>query len=74
MQNGARDQISEIVAPYEDLIDFNTAKKINNDLIDILRVLSDVDMRTEVGKEVRGKFMELITVELQKLEESVIVF
>jgi len=74
MQTGARDQISEIVVPYEDLFDFNTAKRINNDLIDILRVLSDVEMRTEVGKEVREKFMELITYELQKLEDSIIVF
>jgi 16S rRNA C1402 (ribose-2'-O) methylase RsmI len=73
MLNGAKDQISEIVTPSTDLIDFNTAKKINNDLIDILRVLSDVEMRTQVGKEVQGKFMELITFELQKLEESIII-
>jgi len=67
------DQSVEIVLDFTDVINFSTAKKINNDLVDILRALSELDMRTEVGEEIKKRFMEVITYELEKLEASKIV-
>ncbi len=68
---GMIEQSSEIVMLGE--LDFKTAKKINNDFVDILRVLTELEMRTEVGKEVRERFMEVVTYELEKLENSRVV-
>lgn len=45
------------------------AKKVNNDLVDILRVLSELEMRTQIGDEIKRKFMETVTYELEKLED-----
>jgi hypothetical protein len=64
---------TEIVLDYTEAINFRTAKKINNDLIEILRALSELEMRTEIGIRVKERFMEMVTYELQKLEESKIV-
>ncbi len=71
MVRGMIEQSSEIVMLGE--LDFKTAKKINNDFVDILRVLTELEMRTEVGKEVRERFMEVVTYELEKLENSRVV-
>jgi len=73
MSNGREDQSAEIVLDFADVINFSTAKKINNDLIDILRALSEVDMRTEVGEEIKRRFIEVVTYELERLEGSKIV-
>jgi hypothetical protein len=67
------EESTEIVLDYTEAINFRTAKKINNDLIDILRALSELEMRTEIGTGVKERFMEMVTYELQKLEESKIV-
>lgn len=67
------DQSSEAILENVEFINFKTAKKINNDLLDILRALSELQMRTGVGKEVKKNFMEIVTCELQRLEESKIV-
>ena len=67
------DQSSEAILEDIEFINFRTAKKINNDLMDILRALSELSMRTGVGKEVKKEFIEIVTCELQRLEESKIV-
>lgn len=67
------DQSSEAILEDVEFINFRAAKKINNDLMDILRALSELQMRTGVGKEVKKEFMEIVTCELQRLEESRIV-
>jgi hypothetical protein len=67
------EESTEMVLDYTEAINFRTAKKINNDLIDILRALSELEMRTEIGIGVKEKFMEMVTYELQKLEKSKIV-
>jgi hypothetical protein len=54
-------------------IDFKTAKDINNDLVGILRALSDVTVCTEVGEEIKRRFTEVIIYELEKLESSKIL-
>ena len=54
-------------------IDFKTAKDINNDLVGIFRVLSDVTVCTEVGEEIKRRFTEVIIYELEKLESSKIL-
>ncbi len=66
-----KDHSSEIVENVS--IDFRTAKNINNDFVDILRALTELNMRTEVGKEVKERFLEVVTYELEKLEGSKIV-
>ncbi|MBU7028798.1 MAG: hypothetical protein HXS48_17825 [Theionarchaea archaeon] len=54
-------------------MNFKTAKEINNDLVDILRALQEIKMRTEMGNEVKKRFMETVMYKLEKLEESKIV-
>ncbi len=66
-----KDHSSEIVETVS--IDFRTAKNINNDFVDILRALTELNMRTEVGKEVKERFLGVVTYELEKLEASKIV-
>ncbi len=66
-----KDHSSEIVENVS--IDFRTAKNINNDFVDILRALTELNMRTEEGKETKERFMEAIVYELEKLENSRIV-
>jgi hypothetical protein len=67
------DQPSETVSTCTDVINFKTAKEINNDLVDILRALQEIKMRTEVGKEIKKRYIEAVMYELEKLEESKIV-
>ncbi len=64
------EQSSEISLEFTETVDFKTAKDINNDLIDILRALQELEMRTEVGKVVKERFVEIATCKLQKLEDS----
>jgi len=73
MLNEMEDQPSETVSTCTETINFKTAKEINNDLVDILRALQEIKMRTEIGKKVKKRFMEAVTYELEKLEESKIV-
>ena len=73
MLSEMEDQPSEAVSTCTDVINFKTAKEINNDLVYILRALQEIRMRTEVGKEVKKRFMEAVMYELEKLEESKIV-
>lgn len=73
MLNEIGDQSSEITLENAKVIDFKTAKKINNDLVDISRALQELPMRTEVGKEIKDRFMEVVVYELHKLEDSKIV-
>lgn len=54
-------------------IDFRTAKNINNDFIDLLRALGALKMRSEVGKEIKERYIKAIACELEKLESSKII-
>jgi hypothetical protein len=65
---------SEVVLTIATALNFKTAKKINNDFIDIVRALSELRMRTPVGEEVKKRFLDAVEHELEKLEESQIVF
>ena len=65
---------TEIELDLTKVINFGTAKKINNDFIDILRALSELSMRTPVGEEVKKRFLNAIENELAKLDNSKIVF
>ena len=56
-----------------ELLDFRTAKTVNNDLIVILRALEGLRMETGVGKEVKEWFEEMLTHELEKLESCKLV-
>ncbi|MBU7029417.1 MAG: hypothetical protein HXS48_20950 [Theionarchaea archaeon] len=67
------DQSSEVTFKNVKIIDFKTAKQINNDLVDITRALQELSMRTEIGKEIKDRVMEVVIFELQKLEDSKIV-
>jgi len=73
MLNEIGDQSSEVTLENAEIIDFKTAKKINNDLVDISRALQELSMRTEIGKEIKDRFMEAVVYELHKLEDSKIV-
>jgi len=73
MLNEIGDQSSEITLENAKIIDFKTAKKINNDLVDISRALQELPMRTEIGKEIKDRFMEVVIYELHKLEDSKIL-
>ncbi|KYK38158.1 MAG: hypothetical protein AYK18_07945 [Theionarchaea archaeon DG-70] len=74
MLNEIGEQSSEVTLENAEIIDFKTAKQVNNDLIDISRALQELPMRTEVGKEIKDRFMEVVIYELQKLEDSKVVF
>lgn len=65
---------TEIELDLTKVINFGTAKKINNDFIDILRALSELNMRTPVGEEVKKRFLNAIEHELAKLDNSQVVF
>jgi len=73
MVSEMEDQPSETVSTCTEAINFKTAKEINNDLVDILRALQEIKMRTEMGKEVKKRYIEAVMYELEKLEESKIV-
>lgn len=73
MLNEIGDQSSEITLENARVIDFKTAKQVNNDLVDISRALQELSMRTEIGKEIKDRFMEVVIYELHKLEDSKIV-
>ena len=73
MLNEIGEQSSEIMLENDKIIDFKTAKQINNDLVDISRALQELPMRTEIGKEIKDRFMEVVIYELHKLEDSKIV-
>jgi hypothetical protein len=64
----------EVILTIAAALNFKTAKKINNDFIDIVRALSELRMRTPVGEEVKKRFLDAVEHELEKLEESQIVF
>ena len=73
MLNEIGDQSSEITLENAKVIDFKTAKQVNNDLVDISRALQELPMRTEIGKELKDRFMEVVVYELHKLEDSKIL-
>jgi hypothetical protein len=65
---------SEMNNRYLDFkIDFKTAKELNNDLIDLVNALSDLEMRTAIGKRIRDNFQEPVEKSLEIMEDSVIL-
>ncbi len=66
-----KDQCSEVRLGTS--VDFRTAKSVNNDLVDILRALTEIVMRTDVGREIKERFMDAITYELERSESFKIV-
>ena len=56
-----------------EFINFKTAKSINNDFIIILRALEGLRMETGIGKEVKAWFEEMLTHELEKLENCKLI-
>jgi hypothetical protein len=49
-------------------IDFKTAKDINNDLVGILRALSEVTMCTEIGEEIKRRYYSYMMITAFHLE------
>lgn len=65
---------SEMENGYLDFkMDFKTAKELNNDLIDLLNAVSDLEMRTAIGKRIRDNFQETVEKSLEVMEDSVIL-
>ena len=55
------------------LINFKTAKYINNDLITMLKSLQELNLGTDIGKEIQEWFTEMLTQELDRLENCKLV-
>ena len=55
------------------LINFKTAKYINNDLITMLKSLQELNLGTDIGKEIQEWFTEMLTQELDRLESCKLV-
>jgi hypothetical protein len=55
------------------LINFKTAKYINNDLIMMLESLQELRLKTDIGKEIQEWFTEMLTQELDRLESCKLV-
>jgi hypothetical protein len=65
---------SEMENRYLDFkIDFKTAKELNNDLIDLVNAVSDLEMRTAIGKRIRDNFQGTVEKSLEVMEDSVIL-
>lgn len=55
------------------LINFKTAKDINNDFIIMLKSLQELTLETDIGREVKTWFEEILIYELEKLESCKLV-
>ena len=55
------------------LINFKTAKYINNDIIMMLESLQELRLKTDIGKEIQEWFTEMLTYELDRLENCKLV-
>ncbi len=57
---------------YEKIL-FKSAKELNNDLLILLSVLRDAEVKSSQGESIKNNFIEIIENHLNSLEDSIVV-